>query len=54
MGMGGGDAAGSREGRGMCRSMRRRVTIVDEVFDIQLSDWTEEMLVIINHLDDEA
>ena len=33
--------------------MRRRVTVVDEVFDIQLRDWTEEMLVIINHLDDE-
>ena len=32
--------------------MGRRVTVVDEVFDIQLSDWTEEMLVIINHLDD--
>ena len=53
MSMGGSDTAGSREGRGWCRSMRRRVTIVDEVFDIQLRDWTEEMLVIINHLNDE-
>ena len=53
MGMGGGDTAWSREGGGLCRSMRQRATIVDEVFDIQLSDWTEEMLVIINHLDDE-
>ena len=33
--------------------MQRRVAIVDEVFDIQLSDWTEEVLVIVNHLDDE-
>ena len=33
--------------------MWRGGTIVDEVFDIQLGDRTEERFVIINHLDGE-
>lgn len=51
--MRGSETAGSREGRRIRGSSGRRGALVDEVFDIQLGDRTEEMLVIINHLDDE-
>ena len=50
----GSDAVGSREGRGLRSLEGRRGTVVDEVFDIQLGDRTEEMIMIINHLDDEG
>ncbi len=51
--MRGSKTAGSREGRGLCDPVWRGGTLVDDVFDIQLGDRTEERFVIINHLDDE-
>ena len=50
----GSDTVGSGEGRGLRSPEGRRGTVVDEVFDIQLGDRTEEMIMKVNHLDDEG
>ena len=49
MGVRGSETAGSREGRGLCGSGWGRGTLVEDVFDVQLGDRAEEMLVIISH-----